>query len=315
MPAALRHQACSLSPCHVCACLLQQSCAPAPTGRDAWQWRCFALFNHKQRKKAQAFLQRSPAAELVLAVLTLEVSASTLRAVEHASSREAEVRQYAERTEPDPTPWSRLTEAAAGSLQKSAEKTIAGLAAPGPHWVALPPGAATIANANLSFCMLATSIGMLELLLFREYRRMPYQLWRLLDPGASEGMATELLATPMCMRDTFSANFLAAFPSPEALLSENCKAILLGMAAVTKLDICRIECRHAPGAPHSPLRGVQTHAASHEGASADFVCRALARANHDHLHGGPHAAQPLGPLPCPAAPISTSRSVTRRRAF
>lgn len=74
------------------------------------------------------------------------------------------------------------------------------------------------------------------------------RLWLLLVPEKAEEVIAELLSLeslPDCLVDEFTRRFREMFSSPEALRSWKCRGVLVMLGRLLRLDITRIECRHA----------------------------------------------------------------------
>ncbi len=130
-----------------------------------------------------------------------------------------------------------------------------------------------------------------------------YKLWKLLG-HSPEAAATEIWNTPRCMRDKFTNRFLSMFPSVAALCSDDCAMTLAIIAISLRLDISRIECRHA-WVRRVMLARSSTHGAQFGRASSDFVmmrCRQtgsklgrdIASAAADSVEPPPKRSKPTG---------------------
>eukprot|EP00971_Amphidinium_carterae_P149858 2970914-Amphidinium_carterae.3 len=91
----------------------------------------------------------------------------------------------------------------------------------------------------------------------------PYKVFGLLDNVSMEQrleLATDLHATPKCLRDNFTNNFLSQeqFNTPRKLLSENARQVLAGIAVVTATTTYSTERLHSRNLRRAKHR-VHTH--------------------------------------------------------
>ena len=80
-----------------------------------------------------------------------------------------------------------------------------------------------------------------EQMLRDQHLSLPVALFRLLRTP-TEATAKELMATPECLRDSWSAHFLKEYPDPCA---DEALAALTAIVVLCKVDIAQIECHHA----------------------------------------------------------------------
>ena len=133
----------------------------------------------------------------------------------------------------------------------------------------LPLPARTHRYSSLPFAMLSRSVGGVQQLVRVRHASLPYKLFHLLyiESEARPAFAEELEAIPACMRDVFSSSFMEHYSG--RLCSVECLSTLTAMAISCRLDISRIECRHA--SLRRVLRKSSTWASEVASASADFV--------------------------------------------
>ena len=104
----------------------------------------------------------------------------------------------------------------------------------------------TQAGRSLLFRSEARAGGTVHQLLVMRRRGFPLDLFRLLlNPNVEEAAALLHSATPNCLLDELSHDFLQRYSTPERLVSTEALAILAAIAARREYDICAIECRHA----------------------------------------------------------------------
>ena len=148
----------------------------------------------------------------------------------------------------------RITIAASQRLEKECQRQTAMLLCEAKLWSALPEGCLTVSHRCLVYRMLSRLACCVEELLCSEHRRYPIALFRLLDsPDAAT--AADIKGVPECVLDSFSSDFLGTYPDPTC---DEALAVLSSVAALLKLDIAEIECRHAAIRRHLHTR-VQTH--------------------------------------------------------
>ena len=66
-----------------------------------------------------------------------------------------------------------------------------------------------------------------------------------MDSKHCSDVAAELVLLPVCCLDELTRRWRRKFHTVALLLSDKCKAILVMLGEACRLDICRVECRHA----------------------------------------------------------------------
>ena len=122
-------------------------------------------------------------------------------------------------------------------------------------------------HSALAAGMVLRAVGGVAQLLPRS--TYPWKLWGLLLPGA-DALAADISRDARCLRCPFSQQVCTRFSSPEALLSLECRTLLLTVGQVARLEISALECRHAAIRRWGRARS-QTHAECIRRASAAFV--------------------------------------------
>ena len=140
----------------------------------------------------------------------------------------------------------RMMEAHCGDIERSAvARANAMLTGKDSAWNALPPEGRTWGSAALAFCQMSAALAGLDQLMFSLWRSWPYKLWCLLLPAKARDVAMELLRTAECLLDEFSRRWRLTFDTVDALLSPKALAMLVMIGLQCRLDISRVECRHA----------------------------------------------------------------------
>jgi hypothetical protein len=89
---------------------------------------------------------------------------------------------------------------------------------------------------------LRRSMAGVDQLIAHNYRGFPYILFDLIH---HPDLADNLLNRDACTRDTFTESFLAVWNTAEKLRSTECRAGLFTLAVLLRVEITRVECRHA----------------------------------------------------------------------
>jgi hypothetical protein len=98
-----------------------------------------------------------------------------------------------------------------------------------------------------------------------------------------------------CLLDEFSKRFIADFPG-EKLHSRECQAALIAIAYLTKLDISRIECRHA--SIRKLLVNHVSWTSEFSSISSDWIldrCQTMRQGSLESLEEGHHKEDDQGP--------------------
>lgn len=152
-------------------------------------------------------------------------------------------------------------------------------------WRILPPSSLTVSFQALAFRMLSRAGCSVHQLLRHPHKKMPFQLFRLLDDPSLSG---ELLRIPQCMWDAWSKKLLAQHPTLEGddLLN---KLALVGHLAWK--DISRVEAKHATVRRVLKLSSTQTHPTTLEELSAQWCFLQARRALGKHRLSATGAAR------------------------
>ena len=178
-----------------------------------------------------------------------------------------------------------------------------------PRWP-LSPEAHTTSTRSLIFRLAARSAAAAEYYLVRPHSGFPYKLFLLLRGSVS---ADDVLASRRCLRDSFTDGFLTDYPTAELIGSGDALATLRAVAAVADTDIAARECGHAHVRRLKEARSVQTHVASIDDISADFVAQ-QSRRDRRSWYGRPRDAVTRGARPTSGeeAPAATQQRRPRK---
>jgi hypothetical protein len=166
----------------------------------------------------------------------------------------------------------RLTSAYQGTRALDLFKNIRELMWPNSErddvWKVLAPHQRSRALSSTAFAMLAKAAAGVHASLFVPQQGYPYKLFGVI---LNNGLAEEIFnKDPACLHDPFTKAYLAAFPNPAALISEDSLSILSALVIILRIDTLRIECKHA-SIRRVKLIASQTHTQALEQASAHFV--------------------------------------------
>lgn len=202
--------------------------------------KVWTQFKQNQKAKALRFVSSRPVDRLMVILISMELSVSFLRTVEHLGSDKFQFRAWQATSTGQYT--SRVLHVWQGCLERVVEDVMSRLLLPS-TWACVRPGARRAGLASLSFSMVYVVRCALEQLALVTTRGLPFALWEL-TVRPSLQLAQQLLEEPDCMRDEFSRQFFARFNTPAKVCSAEACAFLTAMAMFVCLDICRIECRH-----------------------------------------------------------------------
>ena len=215
-------------------------------GKSGW-----AEFNKKVRGDANAFLMQDPRDGLLVALQTLSVTMHCFRIMQRLGSEEHEMEsQYSRlQSQSESAIGPRLSYLLSEDVIVSVYARARDLFESPAPWVFLVEKSHRL--SNLCFAVLSKSVCGLEQKLFKPWRAFPFTLFKLLQVQRSmelEQVAQDILHEQQrhpCLLDAFSSAFLARFPSVQSLCSPPAQAALLALAETVRLDISRVECRHA----------------------------------------------------------------------
>ena len=204
----------------------------------------YAEFKKKQKDKVKRFVTFGCQDRLVVARICLMLSMLALHWVEDLGSDSWHQRQQLRHLNGERFA-NRMTWAHSGALEANVLEGGNKLLDDASSWSALRPSALTLGLAALAFVQISVVVCAFEQLLFSRWRTYPCRLFLLLDPEHCNDVAAELLQLPVCCLDEFTRRRRRRFYTEVLLLSDKCQALLLMLGEACRLDICRIECRHA----------------------------------------------------------------------
>jgi hypothetical protein len=200
--------------------------------RQAW--------NKAQRKGALNFVHTRPEGMLIVSRICLAPMVSLPHSMEQVSSARWEELQMRGCLQGMPFMTRMEDAASANRLRECIRQQQSLMHSAGRDWAVLAPTYVTEEHNNIAFAMLARSMcGTTQLLQHSAY---PYKLWKLIRSPAA---AAEIHHDPVCIKDTFTRDFCTEYNSVAKLRSEDCRLELLCFGSLLRLDISRIECRHA----------------------------------------------------------------------
>lgn len=156
--------------------------------------------------------------------------------------------------------------AATGRLEGECLARVGQLLREPDMWRAMPTKGLCVQKNALAFRMVSRMGCCVHQLVAVPHTQMPTKMFRVLADPAS---ASEVAATPTCMQDAWSANFLAEHGKD--LLSAKSLAILTTLAYPTAKDISQLESKHASIRRWLLLRSHQTHTMDFKDLSAEWV--------------------------------------------
>ena len=203
----------------------------------------WAEFNQRNKDTGRKLLkERDPSGRILALRLICPIAMAFLTSVEKLGSA-AKSRQRAYDMMNGGPFTCALIDAHRGGLQAKVEAEAERLWG-AEAWLALRGDERTFGMATISFSMISAAHCTLDQTSFRVMSTFPYKLWSLLTTPTQE-VAMEILTTPDCLLDTWTACFLRKYNSWQTLLSDEAMGILCLVGSLVKFDICHIECRHA----------------------------------------------------------------------
>ena len=227
----------------------------------------WAAWNRKQRKGARNFARSRPAGVMLVIQQCLSPLVRLLNSLEVTASTTWQEERMKECI--DGGPFVTRVEEALSSHRTSSFMGDARhlLFSPQAWSPVLPPEFATGAYSSMAFAMLARSMAGIKQLMSSAHASYPLKLFQLIR---RPGCAAAILADPPCLKDSFTRLFLTKWKAARNLQSMPCRLELLSFASMLRLDITRVECRHA--SIRRCLRSrTQTHNQCMVDASAAFV--------------------------------------------
>lgn len=230
---------------------------------DPGHW---AKWNSDNRRDAGTFARSMPAGILYVTATCLQPLVVLLRSTEYVAG-DAWFEKQMHRCVTGAAFESRLEHAASLSATNAYFDGVRRLMFSLDAWTGLPPAYSTVEYAGIAFAMMSRAMAGVQTLLVDVHSSFPVSLFRLIH---NPGLASQIRRTPGCMLDAFSKNFLASWKSEAALSSVAARAELFLIATAMRMEITRIECRHAYIRRLVKLR-VQSRKAAIRHASASFV--------------------------------------------
>ena len=136
----------------------------------------------------------------------------------------------------------RMLDAFQGKLQQRTDNEVEQMWSAGAAWEPLREGGRTLGSAAIAFSMISSFACTAYQLIFSIVCGFPFKLFELVVRPTEE-FARELLATPTCLLDEWSRQFLKKFSTVAKLISRRALAILASMGYLLRWDICFLECR------------------------------------------------------------------------
>ena len=151
------------------------------------------------------------------------------------------------------------------ALQQLAASTFEGLP------VQITPSSADL--RNFFWALTARAAGTIFHYVFQDELRGPFPLLSLDDSVNPQERAERILASPTCLHDGFTRDFLRRYDSPERLLCTSAVAEREALLVTTKWCISRIEARHSALRRMAKTNSLQSRASDLCGLSAGFLLR------------------------------------------
>ena len=171
----------------------------------------------------------------------MQLSIMFLRTVEHVASDKFQFEAWqrtgsGEYTARVLTLWKGLLERCVGDVMRRMHI--------GSTWQAVPPVMWVAGLASRALSIVYTTRCAIEQLALVSLRCFPFALWQLIE-DRSIATAQVLLNEPQCTWCEFTKQFFARFNTAARLCSDEARALLVAMAIFVRVEITRIECRHA----------------------------------------------------------------------
>ena len=256
---------------------------PGLTPTDFW-----SKFNDRQRNDTVKFAQSQPLPLLLLMRISLEPQSKLMQRLLDLSSDGWEERQEQLAMEGKERKI-RMAEAYHGRITAPFCSQVRTLLDSDLQWAALPCSARTGQHKSLAFALLCRAAGGIHFHMEVAHQGYPWKLWGLLNETCRDSVANEILKDPRCLMCEFTFAFIGKFSSKIALMSQASLALLVGLGITLRLDIARVECRHAWVRRMWHVKS-QTNTVELSRVSADFV---LMRARASWVT---HWAQPATPV-------------------
>lgn len=241
-----------------------------------------AAFNDASRRVAEAWWRQDPTLNLVITRLVMEPARELMSQYLKMAGSDWDAKQMRailkaqEAGRPIAREF-RVTIAASNILEAKCLDKVRLLIQCGPLWTCLPPSGLTVGTRCLVFRMLHRLACAVHELLIAPHRRFPTKLFLLLGVKGEqlEVLANDMLATPVCLLDTFTAEFFNKYrPS---LTNDEPMAILEFVARTMKREIVQIEAKHASVRRWLMSRSLQTHTLSFKRLGVSWVLQRLRR--------------------------------------
>lgn len=230
----------------------------------------FAAFNERQRGDAVAFaLRQSVHSELHVTVLTLQPQASLMARMLHVAGDAWQTEALLNANVQGSGIETRMGHYHSGEITSELFGQVGDLFRSEVRWQGLREKSwGFFAQA---FAMICRACGGVSALLRDRHRGYPFKLFALCAAPDYNEAARRIIADPPCLRSGcgFSKLIVEMFPTAEALASDESLAILQAAGIVCRVDISRIEGRHASVRRTARTRETKTCQVAQ--ASASFV--------------------------------------------
>ena len=229
-------------------------------------------FNARQRGNTKTFVTQQPRSNLVILLATMKPQVDFMQHLLYLSSDKWEREQEALEMSGQPRHY-RVELAATGRLCDRFWEKLSSIWGAHDIWCLLEEADRNRRNASISFSLLARAGGGVFFHFAHRHRGYPWKLWQLLTlQGPDKKALAHMIINvdPDCLKCHFTLRFLRQFPTVEALMSASCHLVLRVLAVLLRIDISRIECRHAWIRRFSQIRA-QTHSADVAQLSSDFL--------------------------------------------
>lgn len=236
-----------------------------------------------QRCAMRSWSETRPSARLLIARIAMAPQIKLLSLLFKLGSEEWDKRQLLKAQKGEKQSL-RILEAPA--LLKHFSDASLDLASSHEKWESvLHPTLCTVAMHSLAWSMLGIAACGVHQLIERHLTGYPIKIfWLLITPTVA--FATELIQDPNCLKDVWSRRWLCHWKTAGGLISQHCLAILLSIALTLRIDIFRIECRHA--LVRRLVRGKgDTHLADLQQVSAEWLLARQRRLERFWFPDGP----------------------------
>jgi hypothetical protein len=199
--------------------------------------------NEQAKSDTFNFGKSAPGPRLLLTTVAVRPIIGLIRHYERVSSKAFDVESLYNAGKGESSP-SRIAMAREGSLTREFVSEASALLTKEPWDNLLGQADTTHKNNNIVFSLVSCALcGVMQLLSHR-YALYPFKLWDLLNSDLDLATVIEsILKDPKCMQDKFTKVFLKFFRG--RLNSDICLLTLFSIGLLARLDIARLECKHA----------------------------------------------------------------------